>query len=332
MTAAPAAAAAVPHAQWDRAADAGWSKVGLAQLDLQLGAGDSAALMIVQGGQIVHEWGDTARPYHCHSIRKSMLAVIMGEDVDAERIRLDATLAELGIDDNEGLTDRERQATVYDLLTARSGVYHPAGYETGWMQSIKEARHSHGPGTFWCYNNWDFNALGSIFVQATGKSVGNAFATRIARPIGMEDFDLTGAQPSAWTESFAESRHDAYPFRLSARDLARFGLLCLRGGDWLDTPLVRSGWMADCLRRYSHAGTRGAYGYMWWLERDGVLFPGVHMPTGSYAAFGAGGHYCVVIPDRDLVVVHRVDTDTTGRQVDPHRFGALMRVLLEAAP
>lgn len=317
---------------WVCAADAGWSKDGLAALDRELAAGDSAALMIVQGGRVLHEWGDIAGRYHCHSIRKSLLAVMMGEDVDAGRIRLDATLAELGIDDKEGLSERERLATVYDLLTARSGVYHPAGYETGWMQSIKEARHSHGPGTFWCYNNWDFNALGTIFVNATGQSIGDAFAERIARRIGVEDFDLSTAPPSAWTESFAESQHDAYPFRLSARDLARFGLLCLQGGEWNATRIVRPGWLQDCLRRYSHAGTRGAYGFMWWLERDGVMFPGVEMPPDSYAAFGARGHYCIVMPHRDLVVVHRVDTDTPGLQVDPHRFGALMRVLLEAAP
>ena len=30
-------------------------------------------------------------------------------------------------------------------------------------------RSSHPPGTFWYYNNWDFNALGTIFEKATGK-------------------------------------------------------------------------------------------------------------------------------------------------------------------
>ena len=32
----------------------------------------------------------------------------------------------MGIDEIGGLTEEEKQATVRDLLTARSGIYHPA--------------------------------------------------------------------------------------------------------------------------------------------------------------------------------------------------------------
>jgi hypothetical protein len=79
--------------------------------------------------------------------------------VEDGTIDLSLTLAALGIDDVEELSPKEKQATIYDLLTARSGIYHPAGYETPWMESIKPQRHSHAPGTWWCYSNWDFNAL-----------------------------------------------------------------------------------------------------------------------------------------------------------------------------
>lgn len=72
-------------------------------------------------------------------------------------------MAELGIDDNEPrLTDEEKRATVHDLLKARSGVYHPALYETARMKEKRPPRHSHASGTFWYYNNWDFNVLGTI--------------------------------------------------------------------------------------------------------------------------------------------------------------------------
>ena len=33
-------------------------------------------------------------------------------------------------------------------------------------EAARPARGSHAPGTFWYYNNWDFNALGTIFEQA----------------------------------------------------------------------------------------------------------------------------------------------------------------------
>lgn len=195
---------------------------------------------------------------------------------------------------------------------------------------IKEKRYSHAPGTFWCYNNWDFNALGTIFEQLTGKTVHQAFDERIAKPLQFEDFSLAGEKPDGWHDHFTESRHAAYPFRLSTRDLARFGQLYLRHGSWNGAHILPQGWAQECVMPYSHAGARGAYGYMWWLERDGVFFPGVVTPKGSYAGFGAGGHFCIVLPALDMVLVHRVDTDVQGRQLDRHKFGRLLKLVLDA--
>ena len=53
------------------------------------------------------------------------------------------------------------------------------------MDELRPARFSHAPGTFWYYNNWDFNALGAIYEHAAGDSVFGAFNREIARPIGM---------------------------------------------------------------------------------------------------------------------------------------------------
>ncbi len=190
-----------PGPEWERLqnpAAAGWSEAGLRAVDACADQQETDALMVVQGNKIVHTYGDITHKYLCHSIRKSILAALMGQDVADGTIDLSITLEQLGIDDNEGLSEVEKQATVYDLLTARSGIYHPAGYETPWMRMIKEKRHSHAPGTFWCYNNWDFNALGTIFEQLTGKTVHQAFDERIAKPLGLEDFRLDGEKPDGW--------------------------------------------------------------------------------------------------------------------------------------
>jgi len=133
------------------------------------------------------------------------------------RIDLDNTMAQLNIDDNPpSLSDEEKQATVRMLLEPRSGVYHPALYETRAMTAKRPARFSHALGTFWYYNNWDFNVLGAIYEKATGRSIYQAFANEIARPIGMQDYD-----PMAQHYVLgAASIHPAYTFRMSARDLA----------------------------------------------------------------------------------------------------------------
>lgn len=309
---------------------AGWSEAGLQAVTACADNQETDALMIVQAGKIIYTYGDVTHKYLCHSIRKSILAALMGQDVADGTIDLSLTLDDLGIDDNEGLSVVEKQATIYDLLTARSGIYHAAGYETAWMRMIKEQRFSHAPGTFWCYNNWDFNALGTIFEKLTGKTVHQAFEERIAKPVGMQDFNLNSTSPDGWHEHFTESRHRAYPFRLSSRDLARFSQLYLRNGRWNGKDVLPKGWVQECVMPYSHAGARGAYGYMWWLERDGVFFPGVVTPKGSYAGFGAGGHFCITIPALDMVIIHRVDTDIAGRQLNKHKFGRILKLILDA--
>src|SRR5205807_954256 len=82
------------------------------------------------------------------------------------QIQLSKTLADLGIDDRSPLTAVEKSATVSDLLKARSGVYHPALYETPGMATARPARGSYAPGVLGYYNNWDLNPVGTIFERA----------------------------------------------------------------------------------------------------------------------------------------------------------------------
>ena len=93
--------------------------------------------MIVEDGLVVAEWGAISKKIPIHSIRKSYMSALYGIYVGNGRIRLSKTLAELRIDDNPPcLTLPEKQATIEDLLKARSGVDHPALEETA---SMKEA-------------------------------------------------------------------------------------------------------------------------------------------------------------------------------------------------
>ncbi len=69
---------------------------------------------------------------------------------------------------------------------------------------------------------------------------------------------------------------------------------------------------------------------MWWVTRDGVAWPEVILPAGSYSARGAGGHFCLVMPQQNLVIVHRVDTRKLGQEVNRFQIGALLRTLFTA--
>ncbi len=286
---------------------------------------DTAALLVLKNGRPIYSFGDLQHRYQCHSMRKSFLSALIGIAVASDGFDLSLTLDALHIDDRHPLSAVEKQATLYDLLLARSGIYHPANYETPWMQRIKPARHSHAPGENWCYNNWDFNALGTAWRQLTGEDIHQAFAQRIAAPTGMEDF--RPAEDGGY-EPGAASDHPAYPFRLSTRDLARFGQLFLQQGCWDGVQVIPARWVNTSTLPISHAGDRGAYGYMWWVTRDGIAWPEAILPPASYSARGAGGHVCLVMPTLNMVVVHRVDTDCPGKEVNRFQLGKLLQLLL----
>lgn len=296
----------LPAADWDRLlpAKSGWSEAGLTQAKEQADRMHATGVMIVHHGAVVGEWGDTHKRTELASVRKSFLSALIGIAVADGRISLDRTLAQLGIDDNPpSLTDIEKTATVRMLLQARSGVYHPALYETAAMARARPKRGSHAPGTFFYYNNWDFNALGTIYEHATGTGIYDALDRQIARPIGMQDY-----RPGDGTYyTGSDSIHRAYPIRMSARDLARFCLLYLHKGEWGGKQIVPAAWVAESTRPYSDAGRDRGYGYLWWTappQPHAGLFG-----EGWFSALGAGGQYGFVKPSLDLVVVLRVDRD-----------------------
>ena len=308
-----ASASELPKSHWKvmkNPAEHGWSTANLhAALDFAKASGSSAVL-VVEDGVIVGETGDTAQKISTYSIRKSLISALYGIYAADGIIDINQTLDQLGIDDNEpSLSHQEKQARIVDLLRARSGVYHPVDFETEYMISIRPQRGSHPPGTFWYYNNWDFNVLGTILEQKTGLSIGEAFYRRIAKPIGMQDFK----PGDVYYMEGPISRHRAYHFEMTARDMARFGLLYLRKGRWGNKQIIPTEWVkknssADEMIQW-HGRDAGGYENLFWLEYKGAHLFSKGLPAGSYAASGAGVHTILVIPARGLVIVNRVNNE-----------------------
>ena len=312
----------------------GWSSEKLAEARAYSKQIGSAAVMIVDDGVVVDAWGDITRRFQCHSMRKSLMSALIGTHVDEGNIDLSKTMADLGIDRiDTSLSSEEKQATVGNLIKSRSGVYIPALGESPAMRKMRPKRHSHPPGTFWYYNNWDFNALGTIFEQETGTRIFKEFEARFAGPLQMEDFDIRYCRYVSSTdyENGPDSPHQYYLFRVSARDMARFGLLFLREGRWQDQQIVSSDWVRESTASYSKRGKDGGYGYMWWTGVNRGLLPNVNVKAHCYYAAGWGGHRMFVLPYRKLVVVHRVNTDDAGERPMSHHIGRLLWLILSAA-
>src|SRR5580698_2943620 len=312
-----------PATEWQRVTpdELGWSETELAQARSFSNQIRSSAVVIVQHGKVVAEWGNTTKPMELASIRKSLLSALIGIAVSDHLIKLNSTLGELRIDDNPpSLTGIEKGATVRELLEARSGIYHAALYETPDMAKMRPPRGSHPPGTFWYYNNWDFNALGTIYEHATGGGIFEELDQKIAKPIGMQDYR---PQDGSYERGEA-SIHPAYAIRMSARDLARFALLYLHQGNWAGHQIVPREWVEESKRRHSRASFGFGYGYLWWTGfMGGDVAPTVTLPEGSFSAQGAGGQYALVVPALDLVVVHRVDRDTPFTEPSMRSIGRL---------
>ena len=321
-------------AEWQQVVDpaeAGWSVERLAAARTKAESIGSAAVMVVDSGRTIVAWGDVERRFRSASLRKSLISVMVGNAVARKQIDLDATLASLGIDDLQPLTAEEKRATVRDLISARSGVYHPAAKVTSGQVESRPERGSHAPGTFWFYNNWDFNVAGVILARATKTDPGELFLRDIAGPAGMQDFR---AKDFYWEPEPRVTRHAAFDFRISARDLARLGVVLLNGGVSNGRRVVPEAWIRESIRIVSPLGDGSGYGYMWWIHPETSKYFGLSVApgerlSGSYAAEGAGAQILFVLPSKNLVIVHRGDTDF-GTGVDETKALALIAEIVQA--
>ena len=336
-----------PGHEWKHFSRKGLHRWSLPKLNMARHYADSvhdSSAMVVHCGRIVDEWGETSRKITTFSVRKSLISALYGIYSAEGKIDINETLEQAGIDDGPiPLTREERQARIVDLLRARSGVYHAAAVETGFQRKTRPARGSHAPGSFWFYNNWDFNVLGTIFEKKTGLKIGDAFYQRIAKPTGMQDF-----QPSDvyYVGDRAVSMHPAFMFEMTARDMARFGLLYLNHGRWKKQQVIPEAW----IEKSTHAAEMvqvgntsvGGYEYLWWVEHGGVHLSEGTLP-GMYSAQGAGGHLILVIPSLNTVIVNQFDNEPTTHDADSvlraaqdrqamfdEQLGHLVKLILDA--
>lgn len=320
-TATPPAASQTPPAsvfpgqEWEyvrgaELADHGWSQEGLRRASTFVrDSANSTGIVVVDRGKIVFRFGDIQELSYLASARKSVLAMLYGKYVEDGTISLEKTLLELDMDDEGGLMDEEKRATVHHLITARSGVYHPAS-NAGDDLASAPARGSQEPGTYMLYSNWDFNAAGGAFELMTGKDIYDELGFQLAVPLQFQDWDRSAQRK---TGNLSVSRYPAYHMHLSTRDMARIGYLMLHEGNWNGKQVIPGEWAKQIVsvvtpleemnppsRRDGYFG----YGYMWWIW-DGPRAVGPFQ--GAYTARGAVGQWITVFPALDLVIAHKTN-------------------------
>ena len=292
--------------------------------------------LILRGGHIVAEWGNTRQIDQTFSVAKSYLSILAGLAFDRGLIRdvhepVCRTIDDGGFEPphNDKITwhhllqqTSEWEGTLWDkpdLIDRNRRV-------AGQPGTAKKGTHRdlQAPGEYWEYNDVRINRLSLALLRLWRRPLPEVFRELVMDPIGASsDWGWRGYRNSTVmiegraVESVAGGSHWGGGVFIHARDQARIGLMMQRGGMWGGKRLLSAEWIA---RSRVPCPLFPSYGYLWWLNTEQRRYPSA--PASSYYGMGAGGNLTWVDPDHDLVAVLR--------WTDPAAANEFMRLAVAA--
>jgi hypothetical protein len=290
------------------------------------------AIIILENEKIIYEYGPTDKIMNTASIRKAIMSVLYGIAVNKGLIDINKTLTELQIDELTPLTTQEKSATIRDLLMAKSGIYLPAQGEHDSQITERPERGSHKPGSYFFMNNFDANALGTIFTQETGTSIGDFFEEHLAKPLGMQDFSEENViLGDPWFLPKKKSMHKQYYIFMSTRDLARIGAMVASNGRWEEKIILSETWIKESITSYSNLkenhidyGRYDGFGYQWWVASD----------SKTIWTDGYGERFLIINPNNNITLVEQNFTGnsflTTGLWIKSRNMDSGLGNLIKA--
>jgi CubicO group peptidase (beta-lactamase class C family) len=282
--------------------------------------------LVVRGGYLAAQWGETDRVDMSFSIAKSYLALLAGVAVARGLIgSLDDTVAGHGLDDgfdsaqNRPITWRhlldqtsEWQGTLWgkpDTIDHNRDLRQSdLGRLAATVETTKgTVRPMRPPGSYWEYNDVRVNRLSLSLLQLFGEPLADVLREAVMGPVGASEDWVWQPYRNSWVEiagrrlpSVPGGSHWGGGLWMSSLDHARMGLLTLRRGLWDDCRVLDAGWL-DELRR--PCAVNPQYGLLWWLNTGRQMAPAA--PESCYAARGAGANVVWLDPEHDLVIVVR---------------------------
>jgi len=263
-----------PAASGDRTApgQAGWDIDALAAgRALTRNRSARPALLLVQHGRNRRQLGADIQAGACklYSVRKSLLSALIGVAVAEGKINLDATAGLARHRRYSARAHRGREAGDGSTIVAVAileSITPPPFEMASPGHAPARSGGSHPPGTFWYYNNWDFNVLCTIYeTRCRNLDLRKLPAAhrRSHRHAG-----LPPAKTARYVHPPKSPPHRAYPFHMSApRPWRGFGLLFLSalgalGATHRSCPLS---WVRESTGRlFGNKPWGTGYGYMWW--------------------------------------------------------------------
>ncbi|KRW62680.1 serine hydrolase domain-containing protein [Pseudomonas sp. TTU2014-080ASC] len=282
------------------------------------------ALVVIRDGVLVYErYAEPTRASTAHltwSMSKSLWATVMGVAYGRGLFRLDAPVAQY-----YPAFAEHPQIKMGHLLNWASGLNWQEDYEyaplkssvvamlytrgRGDMAAFTAAHEADAePGTRFRYSSGDSNVLAAAMKNIVGEQAYADYPwTALFEPLGIN---------SATWERDASGTYIASSYAyLTARDLARVGLLMQRDGRWHDKQLLPKAWVDFNRTPYANYlpqvdKPNGAVpGGQWWLNKavSANAKPWPDVPDDVLVASGHWGQGLYVIPSKNLVVVRYAD-------------------------
>ena len=288
--------------------------------------------MVIKGGYIVAQWGETDRVDMTFSVTKSFLSTMAGLAIDDGLIKSINDPVNRYVWDDKFEGPHNSKITWLHLLQQTSdwsgtlhGIHDWADRppSRGTIDDWKR-RTLNEPGTSYKYNDVRVNLLAYSLLNVLRKPLPVVLKERIMDPIGASTtWRWYGYENSCenidgvMMQSVSGGGHFGGGLFISAADQARFGLLFLRKGNWNGKQLLSKTWVEDVVKTSAASKT---YGYMWWTN-TGAPWKGVSEKV--YHADGFGGNYIIIDDENDLVVV--------VRWIDSPKIGEFMSLVVKSA-
>ena len=258
---------------------------------------DPHSLMVLQDGrEVAAGWWAPYRRERVHrlySLSKSFTSTAVGLAIHEGRLGLDDPVLGFFPDEApESPGENLRAMRVRDLLTMSCGQDADASGEfrkgDDWARAFLGWPVPHAPGTHFVYNSGATYMLSAILARVTGEGLLDYLRPRLLDPLG--------AGPARWETDPQGVAVGGWGLYLTTDAIARFGQLLLQRGRWGERQLVPEAWIDEATAKQvdnsanENPDWRQGYGYQFWRSRRG------------FRGDGAFGQFCVVVPERGLVV------------------------------
>lgn len=236
--------------------------------------------------------------HEIYSISKSVTSALIGIAIDQGYIQgVDQPLTDLFPEyEIDNLDAQKQNLTLENLLSMTTGfkcrdsyLYRWAGIremeQSGdWVDYVLDLPMEYEPGEHFEYCNSATFLLSALITETTGSSALDFAEEHLFTPLGIQN--------ATWQANPQGINIGYSGLHITASDLAKFGYLYLRGGEWNGEQIIPTDWVSTSTQEYTSATLEDGYGYQWWLD-----------DAGYDIALGYSGQFIFVIPEKDMVVV-----------------------------